>query len=233
MTITGPAAGNESRRSSRGEDKGEEEQEETQKEEWRAKEVCESNHRHSNYFNRKRRAPRIDVSKLTAEWQTRWKRAKARQYSAVARRRQAEIEDELRETVEALSIFRVLIKAAPDAVLLLSPCVQARILFANDRCSKLLRLPLWGGEEQPLVGRCLWEWMDAMDKATVVAAIATCTSCSDKQHLVRCILRSPSSGAQQQQQQQQQQRKPLKVVLTFRLSERGVVLFIRPGRREE
>ena len=57
-------------------------------------------------------------------------------------------------------------------------------MCANDRCSKLLRLPLWGGEEQPLVGRCLWEWMGAADKATVVAAIATCTSCNDdKQHL--------------------------------------------------
>ena len=179
MTITFPVAENESRRSSGGEDKSEEKQEEEQEEERRAKEVCESNHRHSSYLNRKRRAPRMDLSKLTAEEQTRWKRAKARQYSASARRRQAEREEELRDTVEALSIFGVLIKAAPDAVLLLSPGVQARILFANDRCSKLLRLPLWGGEEQALVGRCLWEWMDATDKATVIAAIATGISCND------------------------------------------------------
>jgi hypothetical protein len=232
MAITGPVAENESRRSSRGEDKSEEEQQEQQGEEWQAKEVYGSNHHHSHYLNRKRRAPRTDLSKLTAEEQTRWKRAKARQYSASARRRQAEKEEELRDTVEALSIFGVLIKAAPDAVLLLSPGVQARILFANDRCSNLLRLPLWGGEKQPLVGRCLWEWMDAADKATVVAAIATGTSCSDAQHLVRCTLRSPSSPAQQQQQQQQQ-RKPVKVMLTFRLCERGVVLFIRPEGREE
>jgi len=69
---------NESRRSSRGEDKGEEEQEEEQREEWRANEVYESNHRHSKYLNRKRRAPRTDLSKRTAEEQTRYKRAKAR-----------------------------------------------------------------------------------------------------------------------------------------------------------
>jgi len=70
--------------------------------------------------------------------------------------------------------------------------------------------------------------MDAMDKATVAAAIAICTSCSDTQHRVRCTLRSPSSAAQQKQQQQQQQQReqhkldqqqrPMKVVLTFRLS---------------
>jgi len=148
MTITGPVAENESRRSSRGEDKSEEEQEEGQEEEWRAKEVYESNHHHSNHLNRKRRAPRTDLSKLTAEEQTRWKRAKARQYSASARRRHAEKEEELRDTVEALSIYRVLIKAAPDAVLLLSSGAQARILFANDRCSKLLRLHLWGRGKQ-------------------------------------------------------------------------------------
>jgi len=75
--------------------------------------------------------------------------------------------------------------------------------------------------------------MDAADKATVVAAIATGTSCSDTQHLVRCTLRSPSSAAQQQQQRQQQQRKPVKVMLTFRLSERGLILFIRLEGREE
>ena len=216
VTTTAFVAGNDSGRSSHGEAKSNEEQE-------------EDNHRRSNYLNRKRRAPRADLSKLTAEEQTRWKRAKARQYSASARRRQAEKEEDLRDTVEGLSIFRVLIKAAPDGVLLLSPGMRARILFVNDRCSKLLRLPLWGGGEQPLVGRCLWEWMDAADKATVVAAIGKSTSCSDDtQHQVRCTLRCPCSATQQRQQQQQQGGMPVKVMLTFRLSERGLVLFIRP-----
>jgi hypothetical protein len=169
------AVNKESGRSGHGKDSREEGQEEV----WRANGVCGSNDHRSDFLNRKRRAPHTDLSKLTAEEQTRWKRAKARQYSALARRRQAEKEDELRDTIEALSIFRALIKAAPDAVLLLSPGVGARILFANDRCSKLLRLPWWGGEEQAPVGRCLWEWMDAADKAAVVAAVATGRSCSD------------------------------------------------------
>jgi len=65
MTTTGPVAENESRRSSRGEDKSEEEQEEGQEEEWRAKEVYESTHHHSNYLNRKRRAPRGTLAAKT------------------------------------------------------------------------------------------------------------------------------------------------------------------------
>ena len=88
---------------------------------------------------------------------------------------------------------------------------------------------MWGGKEQPLVGRCLWEWMDAVDKATVIAAIAIGTSCSDDtQHRVRCTLRSPVSAYQQQQQGMH-----VRVMLTFRLSERGLVFFIRPVGREE
>jgi hypothetical protein len=70
--------------------------------------------------------------------------------------------------------------------------------------------------------------MDAADKATVVAAIASGTSCNDdKQQRVRCSLRSAVSAAQQQHQHQQQGM-PVKVMLTFRLSERGLVLFLRP-----
>jgi hypothetical protein len=231
-------AENKNRSSGHGEGRREEEQEDqVNEEEWRADDLHKPKHRHSNYLTRKRRAPRTDLSKLTAEEQTSLKRAKARRYSDSARRRQAEKEEELRDMVEALSIFQVLIKAAPDGVLLLSSSVGVRILFTNDRCSKLLRLPLRGGGEQPLVGRCLWEWMDVMDKATVVAAMATGTSCSDgTQHHVRCTLRSPLSAAQHQQhqhQQKQQQGMLVKVIVTFRLSERGLVLFIRPEGREE
>jgi hypothetical protein len=143
-----------------------------------------------------------------------------------------EKEVELKEKVEVLSMFQVLVKAAPDAVLLLSPDVRARILFVNDRCGQLLRLPLWGGEEQPLVGRCLWEWMNERDKAAVVAAIGKCILSKDMTMLVQVTIRPPSLppsvGAAVQQQQQQQQQPAMVVDLTLRSSERGLVLFLRP-----
>jgi len=90
MTTTGPVAENESRRSSRGEDKSEEEQEEGQKE-WRAKEVYEATHHHSNYINRKRRAPRGTLAAKTKRScgkgddraRTHFRRAKFRAANAV------------------------------------------------------------------------------------------------------------------------------------------------------
>jgi len=87
--------------------------------------------------------------------------------------------------------------------------------------------------------------MDTADRATVVAAkghvvaaIATGTSCSDTQHLVRCTLRSPSSALQQKQQQREQhkldqQQRPMKVELTLNSSNHGLILFLRPEVQQE
>jgi hypothetical protein len=133
----------------------------------------------ANSSSIKRRAPRTDLSKLTAEEQERWKKAQARQYSASARQRQVARVQGLRDKVQALGIFEVLVEAAPDAVLLLSPDGWARILFANDQSSHLLRPAPSGANGEALVGRSLWEWMDAQDKAAFVAAIGICIFCKD------------------------------------------------------
>jgi len=68
----------------------------------------------------KRCASRTDLSIMTTEEQSRWKKARSRKSSALARQRQADREQELREQVEALSLFQVLVNAAPDAILLVS-----------------------------------------------------------------------------------------------------------------
>ena len=194
----------------------------------------------------KRRAPLIDISKLTADEQERWKRARARQYSASARQRQIDREQDLRDLVEIWSVFQILVEAAPNAVLLLSPDGQARILFANDQCGHLLRLDSARLKGQALVGRSLWEWMDAQDKAAVVAAIGVCLFCKDATRQVYCTFYSPRSpfalqpgGAMQQQgnQEPQQYQQPLqrqqdaiRADLMFRSNERGLVVFMRPDK---
>jgi len=194
-------------------------------------------------------APRTDLSKLTAAEQARWKKARARQYSALARQRQMDREQDLRDQVETLSIFQVLVKAAPDPVLLLSPDGRACILFANDQCGHLLRLGSLGMKGQSLVGRSLWEWMDAQDKAAAVAAMGVCLFCKDATRRVRYTFYSPRSpfalqpgGATQQQENQepqyyqqlwQQQQEAIRADLTFRSSERGLVVFMRASKREE
>ncbi len=200
----------------------------------------------ANSSSIKRRAPRTDLSKLTAEEQERWKKAQARQYSASARQRQVAREQDLRDKVQALSIFEVLVETAPDAVLLLSPDGRARILFVNDQGSHLLRPASSGTKDEALVGRSLWEWMDAQDKAAFVAAIGICIFCKDATRRVQCTLRSPCSplplqrGGQMQhyeqeelqhhREQQQQQQETVRADLTFRSNERGLVVFMRPDK---
>jgi len=154
----------------------------------------------------------MDLSKLTAEEQERWKRAQARQYSATARQRQVDREQDLRDKVQTLSIFQVLVEAAPDAVLLLSPDGRARILFANDQCGHFLRLDFSKSKGQALVGRSLLEWMSAQDKAAFVAAVGVCLFCKDATRRLHCTLYSPCSlfplqprGAMQQQRHQEPQ----------------------------
>jgi hypothetical protein len=148
--------------------------------------------------------------------------------------------------VEALSLFQVLVKAAPDAILLVSSDMQACILFANDRCGRIMRLaPSEDTKEQELVGRCLWEWMDARDKVAVVEAMDMCKFCKGMTGQVRCTIRSPLSScalqtkgnAQQQRQghhhqkhhqdQHQHHQEAFRVDLTLRSSGRGMVLFLR------
>ena len=58
----------------------------------------------ANPSSMKRRAPRVDLSKLTADEQERWKKARDRRYSASARQRQMDREQDLRDQVKILSI---------------------------------------------------------------------------------------------------------------------------------
>jgi PAS domain-containing protein len=115
----------------------------------------ESFQHHASALPSKTRAPRMDLSKLTAKEQERWEKARARRYSALARQRRSDRAQDLRNQVEISSIFQVLVEAAPDAVLLLSRDERARILFANDQCGHLLRLDSSKPKGQALVGRSL------------------------------------------------------------------------------
>jgi hypothetical protein len=182
---------------------------------------------------------------MTVEEQARWKKARSRKSSALARQRQADRKHELWGKVEALSLFQVLVKAAPDAILLVSSDVRASILFANDRCGRLLRLADLGEtKEQGLLGRCLW--MDVRDKAAVVEVMGMCIFCEEMTGQVRCTIRSPLSScalqtaenAQQQlqghhhqnhqQNQHQHQPESFRVDLTLRSSGRGLFFSLRP-----
>ena len=156
---------------------------------------------------------------------------------------------DLRGQVEISSVFQVLVEVEPDAILLLSPDERARILFAKYQCGHLLLLDSAIPKGQALVGRSLWDWTDTQDKAAVVAAIGVCLYRKDATRQgalppplpfrVAATSGDAAAGprvAMQQQGHQEppqdyqlQQQETIRATLTFRSSERGLVVFDRGG----
>ncbi len=166
-----------------------------------------------------KRSARMDLTLLSVEERVEWKKAKARQYSVVARKKQMRQRAELQTKVETLSVFQTVIESAPDGVCVISPDVQAKIWFANNTLAEMLQIeaPL---SAKNMVDRCLWEVVDPAGKAAVVVAIKQCMMTKGRHQRVRCMVRNPFPL-----------RDPalttLKVDLTIRYSNKGLVLFFR------
>lgn len=171
-----------------------------------------------------KRSARMDLTLLSMEERVEWKKAKARQYSVVARKKQMRQRAELQTKVETLSVFQTVIESAPDGVCVISPDVSAKIWFANNTLAEMLQIeaPL---SAKNMVDRCLWEVVDPADKAAVVVAIKQCMMTKGRSQRVRCMVRNPFPL-----------RDPalttLKVDLTTRYSNKGLVLFLRDDATE-
>lgn len=73
-------------------------------------------------------------------------------YSAIARERQEAHMKDLKLRVEALSVFRLIVEESPDMVLVLSPDREARCLYINEACGRIMRRA-----PEELVAKPLWE----------------------------------------------------------------------------
>lgn len=89
---------------------------------------------------RRRAAQRENLEQLTAEEKLERRKERARMYSHLARRRQEATVQDLKNQVESLGLYKDLIDNAPDLVLVISPDVEARILFANGASVRMLQL---------------------------------------------------------------------------------------------
>lgn len=76
------------------------------------------------------------------------RKERARVYSHIARRRQEGFLRDLTADVEHLSVFQTLVEELPDAVLVLSPDREGRILFIDGLAAALL-----APEPKMLLGR--------------------------------------------------------------------------------
>jgi PAS domain-containing protein len=85
-----------------------------------------------------KRAPREDLSGLTAEERVERRRARARAYSHCARQRHKALLQEARVDLAAMELYRTIIENAPHIVMVLSADLQSTVLYANKAVSRLL-----------------------------------------------------------------------------------------------
>jgi len=84
------------------------------------------------------RAPRNDLSTLTAEEKVERRKARAREYSRVARLRSEELAVELTRDVEAMRAFEAMVEESPALRLVLAPDLNALVMYANRTAVRLL-----------------------------------------------------------------------------------------------
>ena len=97
---------------------------------------------------RPRRAPHEDLSGYTAEQRVaRW-RERARKYSNSARQRVEQLLQELKEDVDSMRIYNIIMEEAPHMVTVLSMDIHCLVLYANKAFERVL-----GHMPDELVGR--------------------------------------------------------------------------------
>lgn len=113
------------------------------------------------------------------------RKARARIYSDVARRRQDSINDKLKRDVVYMRCFRDVVEQAPCLMAVLAPDLDAQVLFANAAFDRLLQLPA-----ASVLGTSLWEWVHGDDRARLQAAFTTVVLTKDARvPLLRCRMR--------------------------------------------
>ena len=115
---------------------------------------------------KRRRAPREDLSMLTAEEKVEWRKARARVYSHHARKRDEAKKQALAEDVDVLHIFRHIVEHAPDMMAVVSPDLDCSLLYANEAFERVL-----GFLAQRLLGRPLWALVHPDDHPALKQAV--------------------------------------------------------------
>ncbi len=109
---------------------------------------------------KKHRAPREDLSNLTAEEKVERRKARARIYSHYSRKRDEARMEALEKDVSMMQVFQHIVEDAPDMLTVISPDLDSFILFANEAFSRVLGLNPKG-----LVGKSLWTLVHPKDHA--------------------------------------------------------------------
>jgi len=117
---------------------------------------------------KKCRAPREDLSTLTAEEKVERRKAKARIYSHHARKRDEANMQALAEDVGMMQVFRRIVEDAPDMMAVVSPDLDCSFLYANEAFERVL-----GFLPHRLLGRPLCALVHPEDHPALKQAMTT------------------------------------------------------------
>lgn len=113
-----------------------------------------------------RRAPREDLSPYTAEEKVERRKARAREYSIIARKRQEAIETAFKLDLGYMRSFRVIMEEGPHMVAVVAPDLEACVLYANGAFGRALKVP-----PKRLLRRSLWDLLHQADHLLVRNAL--------------------------------------------------------------
>lgn len=104
-------------------------------------------------------------------------------YSAQVRERQNAELHALRQQVQALSVYKLMVDEAPEIFAVLSADSQAKVLYANAAFARFFLC-----HPESCVGRSVWEVVHREDKETVMGAFASAVIEKEEVGRARCRL---------------------------------------------
>lgn len=96
------------------------------------------------------------------------RKARARIYSDIARKRQEAINDKLKRDIVYMRSFREVVEQAPCSVAVLAADLEARVLYCNGAFGYFLHVPA-----AHIMGTSLWDWIHSSDRARLQTAFNT------------------------------------------------------------
>jgi PAS domain-containing protein len=115
------------------------------------------------------------------------RKARAREYSTIARKRQEAIETEFKLDLGYMRSFRMIMEEGPNMVAVVAPDLEAKVLYANGTFGRALEVP-----PKRLLGRSLWNLVHESDHLLVRnALISVVLSKSSPSSHVPCRVLAP------------------------------------------
>lgn len=159
------------------------------------------------------RAPREDLSGLTAQEKVDRRKARGRIYTQLSQKRRKLSFKRLSEHVERMRVYQSMVEEGPDIMVTLSADVHCRILYANQAIQHILHV-----DSRAIVGTSFWSLVHAEDRRALAGVLSHIILTRDAQPGPMLPCRVASNHLQAF----------VDVGMTFNYGTQGIVCVLRP-----